>query len=103
MRRNRVRGAFIAIVLVVAMAGTRPVGAADPVKVALVASLTSDFALVGLQQKNAAVMAVDEFNAAGGANGRPVQLLIEDGGNSNTVALGALNKVLASDPVVFLA
>jgi branched-chain amino acid transport system substrate-binding protein len=103
MRRNRVLGAFIAIVLVVAMAGTTPVGAADPVKVALVASLTSDFALVGLQQKNAAVMAVDEFNAAGGANGRPVQLLIEDGGNSNTVALGALNKVLASDPVVFLA
>jgi branched-chain amino acid transport system substrate-binding protein len=85
------------------LARTPPVHAADPIKIGLVASLTSDFALVGVLQKNAAVMAVDEFNAAGGAAGRPVELLVEDGGNSNTVALGALNKVLAADPVVFLA
>ena len=104
MRRARLfRGLTLVIAVVMTIAGTTAVRAADPIKVGLVASLTSDFALVGILQKNAAVMAVDEFNAAGGAAGRPVQLLIEDGGNSNTVALGALNKVLASDPVVFLA
>jgi branched-chain amino acid transport system substrate-binding protein len=80
-----------------------PAYAADPIKVAVVASLTSDFALIGILQRNAAVMAVDEFNAGAGAGGRRVELLVEDGSNSNTVALGALNKVLSEKPVVLLA
>jgi branched-chain amino acid transport system substrate-binding protein len=53
-------------------------------------------------QKNSAVMAVDEFNAGTGASGRRVELLVEDGSNSNTVALGALNKVLSEKPAVVL-
>jgi branched-chain amino acid transport system substrate-binding protein len=93
----------LVLTLVFLLGDTAPLRAADPIKIGLVASLTSDWALVGILQKNAAVMAVEEFNAAGGAGGRPVELLVEDGGNSNTVALGALNKVLAADPVVFLA
>ena len=104
MRRRRVISTLALVVtLLVSLGGITSVRAADPIKVGLVASLTTDFALVGTLQKNAAVMAVDEFNAGGGAAGRLVELLVEDGGNSNTVALGALNKVLASDPVVFLA
>ncbi len=77
--------------------------AADPIKIGLVASLTSDFALIGVLQRNAGVMAVDEFNAAGGRGGRLVELSVEDGSNSNTVALGALNKVLSEKPAVVLA
>jgi branched-chain amino acid transport system substrate-binding protein len=92
-----------ALALLSALAPATPVQAADPIKVGLIASLTSDFALIGVLQKNAGVMAVDEFNAAGGAGGRPVELLVEDGSNSNTIALGALNKILAEKPAVLLA
>jgi len=86
-----------------ALAAVIPAHAADPIKIGLVASLTSDFALIGVLQKNAGVMAVDEFNAAGGAGGRRVEVSVEDGSNSNTVALGALNKVLSEKPAVVLA
>jgi branched-chain amino acid transport system substrate-binding protein len=91
------------LALLSALAAVTPAQAADPIKVGLVASLTSDFALIGVLQKNAGVMAVDEFNAAGGVGDRPVSLLVEDGANSNTVALGALNKVLSEKPVAVLA
>jgi len=95
--RSWLAALFLGVVL------ASPAAAADAVKIGLVASLTSDFALIGVLQKNAGVMAVDEVNAAGGAQGRRVELLVEDGSNSNTVALGALNKVLGDRPLAVLA
>ncbi len=44
-------------------------------------------------------MAVEAANAAGGINGRKVELVVEDSQASNTVAINALNKVLGSNPI----
>jgi branched-chain amino acid transport system substrate-binding protein len=94
---------WLAVLALAGLLVVAPTEGAEPIRIAAVASLTSDFALIGVLQRNAAVMAVDEFNAAGGASGRTVELAVEDGANSNTVALGALTRVLSDRPVAVLA
>lgn len=69
-----------------------------PLKLAILVSTTTDSAIVGLSQLHGAQLAIEEQNAAGGVLGKPVEVLQEDTANSNTVAINALNKVLASKP-----
>jgi branched-chain amino acid transport system substrate-binding protein len=96
---SRVMGGVLLAVAVAASPGSA--GAADPVKIGLLASLTTDLALIGGLQRNAGVMAVEEFNAASG--GPKIELVIEDGAASPTVALAGFRKILAEKPVAFLA
>lgn len=101
---RKIGGLIVNLAVAIALVGSAPgAGAAENIKVGLLASLTSDFALIGVLQKNAGVMAVDEFNAAGGLGGRKVELIIEDSSNSNTVALGGFRKILSEKPVALLA
>lgn len=66
-------------------------------------SLTTDFALTGIQQKNAIDMAVEEANAMGGINGAKIRVEYADNALSPTVAVNALNRLLSSNPAaVFL-
>ncbi|MGQ0655010.1 MAG: ABC transporter substrate-binding protein [Betaproteobacteria bacterium] len=66
-------------------------------------SLTTDFALTGIQQKNGIDMAVEEANAKGGINGVKIRVEYADNALSPTVAVNALNKLLSSGPAaVFL-
>ena len=73
--------------------------AAQTIKIGVVLPLTSVLAAYGKPYLDAMQMAVDEANAAGGVNGRKIELVVEDSQASNTVAINALNKVLQSDPV----
>jgi branched-chain amino acid transport system substrate-binding protein len=50
----------------------------DPLKVGLVTSLSGAIALFGVANQNAATLAVDELNEAGGVLGRPVELITRD-------------------------
>ncbi|MBI3076157.1 MAG: ABC transporter substrate-binding protein [Deltaproteobacteria bacterium] len=92
----------LSLALAVALFPAAPARAQEPIKVGLLASLTTDFALIGILQKHAGVMAAEDFNAEGGARGRKIELVIEDSANSNTVALAGLNKTLAQKPVALL-
>jgi branched-chain amino acid transport system substrate-binding protein len=74
--------------------------AADPIKVGVVLPITGPAAAYGTPFAEALNMAVEEVNAAGGINGRKIELVVEDSQASNTVAINALNKVLQSDPAV---
>ncbi|AUC98377.1 hypothetical protein CWS35_32070 [Bradyrhizobium sp. SK17] len=71
----------------------------DPVLVGVVVPLTGPLAAYGSPFSDAVQIAVDEVNAAGGINGRPIKLQIEDSQASNTVAINALNRLLQSKPV----
>ncbi|WP_271608669.1 ABC transporter substrate-binding protein [Bradyrhizobium sp. CCBAU 21359] len=44
-------------------------------------------------------LAIDQVNAAGGINGRKIELVVEDTQASNATAINALNKVLQSKPI----
>jgi branched-chain amino acid transport system substrate-binding protein len=76
--------------------------ASEDILVGLVASLTTELATYGKVQLGSVQMAVDKVNAEGGIKGRKITLMTEDTGNSNSVALNALNKVLGAKPVAVL-
>src|SRR5258708_8813679 len=52
--------------------------AADAIKVGVVTPLSGSYAPIGKQVRWGAELAVKEINAAGGAGGRPFELLFED-------------------------
>ena len=85
-----------------------PVQADAPIKIGASISLTTDFALGGLQQKGGIELAVEEINASGGVPGkggnRKVEIVFGDNAMSPTTAINALNRVLSDEPVaVFLS
>jgi branched-chain amino acid transport system substrate-binding protein len=78
----------------------------SPIKIGASISLTTDFALGGLQQKGGIEMAVEEINAAGGVPGkggnRKVEVTFGDNAMSPATAINALNRVLSDNPVAVL-
>jgi branched-chain amino acid transport system substrate-binding protein len=66
----------------------------EPIKIGILTSITSNFAPWGLQVRDGAQLAVDELNAAGGAGGRPLELVIEDDQNSPEEAVPAYERLI---------
>jgi branched-chain amino acid transport system substrate-binding protein len=64
------------------------------IKVGVIGSMTSGLASLGQRQINSAKLAADEWNAKGGINGQKIKLVIEDSGDSTTMAMTALDRVL---------
>jgi branched-chain amino acid transport system substrate-binding protein len=64
------------------------------IKVGVIGSMTSGLASLGQRQINSAKLAADEWNAKGGINGQKISLVIEDSGDSTTMAMTALDRVL---------
>lgn len=97
-----------AVALIAALAtGIVGANAAErPIKIGASISLTTDFALGGLQQKGGIEMAVEEANAAGGVPGkgdnRKVEVAYGDNAMSPTTAINALNRVLSDEPMAVL-
>jgi branched-chain amino acid transport system substrate-binding protein len=52
--------------------------AQKPIKIGLSAELTGARGELGVMARDGAMLAVDEINAAGGVNGRPLELIIKD-------------------------
>jgi len=73
----------------------------DTIKIGLIASLTGDQKPWGDDSVEGARMAVDEFNKAGGFNGKKVELLIGDAASKAEAAKSATEKLM-SDGVVAL-
>jgi branched-chain amino acid transport system substrate-binding protein len=57
-------------------AGEAPTG--EPIPIGLLTSLTGPFAPWGVQVRDGMQLAVDEINAAGGVDGRPLELVVAD-------------------------
>ena len=72
----------------------------EPIKVGVLAPLTGNVAVYGIAVKNAVEMYVNEFNAAGGVNGRQIKLVVLDEKGDATEAVNAYNKLVTSDEVV---
>jgi branched-chain amino acid transport system substrate-binding protein len=66
----------------------------EPLKIGILTSITSNFAPWGLQVRDGAQLAVDEINAAGGVDGRPVELVVEDDQNSPEEAVPAYERLV---------
>ena len=71
-----------------------------PIKIGAVFSVTGAGAKLGGQEKNTALMIQDEVNAAGGINGRKIQVIIEDDESNEENTQKAVTKLITSDEVV---
>lgn len=70
-----------------------------PIKIGFVGPLTGDAANIGQNAKAAVDIAVDEVNKAGGLNGRPLQVIYEDGKCNGVASASAANKLINIDKV----
>ena len=74
----------------------------EPIIVGAAVAQTGDLAAFGLLQQAAMEKAVEDVNEAGGVNGRPMELVIEDTGDEAPTGIAASQRVLARDPVALL-
>jgi branched-chain amino acid transport system substrate-binding protein len=91
----------IVIGVVVTLSGDRApdVGSKEPIKIGFIGPLTGDLATLGQNAKSATEIAVEEVNKAGGVNGRPLEIIYEDGQCDGKVATNAANKLINIDKV----
>ena len=88
-------------------AGTRPAGSpvvasGDPISIGVIAPLTGEVAVDGQLQKQGVDLGVEAVNAAGGVNGRPLNVIAEDGACDPVVSTTAAQKLITRDKVVLL-
>jgi branched-chain amino acid transport system substrate-binding protein len=77
-------------------------GGGEPIKVGVYLDLSGQTSSFGQSTKNGIEMARDEINAAGGINGRPIQLIIEDEQGEPGKVTTVVTKLLRQDGVVAL-
>lgn len=72
---------------------------ADSISIGAFGPITGPAAYIGLAGRDGAAMAIKEINAAGGVNGRKLNMTFEDDGHSPAKALAAVKKLVDDDKV----
>lgn len=98
------RGSFIFWVLALCLfllgcGGAKRTQTDGPIRIGVITSLTGPEAKFGLAQKYGYQMALEEINSAGGALGRPLELVYQDDTSRPEVAMAAVEE-LAEDPTI---
>ena len=70
-----------------------------PVRVGVIAEQTGPLSFMGIANANVAKMVIDDINAAGGLLGQPVELYLEDGETTDSVAQARAAKLVQEDHV----
>lgn len=71
----------------------------DTIKVGVYGDLTGQTSSFGQSTKNGIELAVDEINAAGGVNGKKIQLIVEDDQGRPEQAKTVVSKLISQDKV----
>ncbi len=79
-----------------------PVSAEEGIKVGIVLPTTGSLAKFGEIERDAFLMAQEEINAAGGINGKKLDLLIEDTTGRPEVGRSVVEKLITKDKVVMV-
>jgi branched-chain amino acid transport system substrate-binding protein len=88
--------------IVALAAASLSAGAAEPIKVGWLSSLTGPLSSAALAENEGVKFAVDEINKAGGINGRPIELLTRDTAGDPTKAVNFAQQLAFSDKVHFI-
>jgi branched-chain amino acid transport system substrate-binding protein len=91
----------VASIALSACAGAGGAGGGD-IKVAILAPLSGPVPTFGVATRDGALMAIDEWNAKGGINGRKLVPVVEDSQCTPDPAVNAANKVIDQDKVKFI-
>ncbi|MDF2143765.1 ABC transporter substrate-binding protein [Knoellia sp. p5-6-4] len=76
--------------------------ASGPIKIGAVLDITGAGASLGVPERQTLLMLAEQVNAAGGVNGRKVELLIEDNQSTEDGAAKAASKLLSTEKVDIL-
>ena len=98
VRMSRLLPMVAAIFLV--MCAVLNVHAQEPVKIGAIFSVTGGASFLGEPEKNTVLMLKEQINKAGGINGRPVDVIIEDSKSDESTAVLAAKKLIERDKVV---
>ena len=71
-----------------------------PIKIGANLEMTGGNASFGLSATNGAKLAIKEFNAKGGLNGRPIELIVADNKSEVAESAAAMQKLVSQDKVV---
>ena len=91
---------LLTVSMLLVFSGVSATMAAEPIRVGFVGPLTGSGSFLGQTGVKAVELAVEEFNAAGGLNGRLVQLYKYDDQAVPAEGLAALNKLIDEDKVI---
>lgn len=72
----------------------------DTIKIGMIASLSGDNQPWGEDSKNGAMLAVEEFNKAGGVSGKTIELIVEDTASKPEPGKSATEKLVGEDRVL---
>ena len=100
MTRIRKASVLFATLALVALATGGPAlaqGDRKTIKVGMLQMLTGDLARYGIPLRDGGLFAVEEVNAAGGINGRKVEVLLEDVGSTPQGSVQAALKLIQRD------
>ena len=93
--------AMLVAAAVPALAQTQGV-APDTVTIGAFGPITGPAAYIGLAGRDGMMLAVKEINAAGGVNGRKINVVFEDDAHSPTRALAAVKKLVEQDKIFMI-
>ncbi len=99
---RQVLAASLLVLVAVAVVGTGFAAAGEEIRIGFTPPVTGQHAASGAFQVKAIKLAVKEINAAGGINGKQIDLRIVDNQSTNPGALAALNKAVEQDKVLAL-
>lgn len=104
MNTNTIIGAVVVIIVLVGgyFIFSQPTPSSTetgPIKIGILLPLTGDAAVYGEPARNVMQLAVKEINAAGGVDGREIQLIVEDSKCSGDDAVSAMQKLVNVDKV----
>jgi branched-chain amino acid transport system substrate-binding protein len=97
---RQVLATSLLVIVAVAVVGSGVATAAEDIRIGFTPPVTGQHAASGAFQVKAAKLAVKEINAAGGVNGKKIDLRIVDNQSTNPGALAALNKAVEQDKVL---
>lgn len=89
-------------IMVVAVVGGGMAAAADDIRIGFTPPITGVHAAGGSLQLKAIKLALKEINAAGGVNGRKIDLRVVDNQSTNPGALAALQKAVEQEKILAL-
>ena len=74
----------------------------QPIRIGLIAGLSDRGSDFGESVRNGVILAVEEQNAAGGINGRPIELIVRDDGQDKAQAIKAAHELIALRPDIVI-
>lgn len=91
-------GIVVLVLIVVSLTGNRQTDN-GPIRIGFIGPLSGDGASFGETDKGAVEIAVEELYSKGGINGRPVEIIYEDGKCNGKDSVSAMSKLINVDKV----